>query len=147
MYIVHTNKYPQNFRHAFKLAKGGGMNLMGTSSVNPLEIFWELDEFQIVNLCLIIMSTFEGSTNRVERNESFDSFASVDFLVESLPVEEEKEGKLEPSAMRLKELAGEIFEPLLAEDKNRFVLFPIKHHDVSVESVFILRISFYLPNC
>ena len=93
------------------------------------------------------MSTFEGSTNRVERNESFDSFASVDFLVESLPVEEEKEGKLEPSAMRLKELAGEIFEPLLAEDKNRFVLFPIKHHDVSVESVFILRISFYLPNC
>lgn len=86
------------------------------------------------------MSAFEGSTSRVARNESFDSFASVDFLVESLPVEEEKEGKLEPSAMRLKELAGEIVEPLLAEDKNRFVLFPIKHHDVSMDSLFILRV-------
>jgi hypothetical protein len=36
------------------------------------------------------------------------------------------------SEFKLKELRGELLpEPLLQEDKNRFVLFPIKHDDVN----------------
>lgn len=36
------------------------------------------------------------------------------------------------SEFKMKELNGELLpEPLLQEDKTRFVLFPIKHNDVS----------------
>ena len=71
------------------------------------------------------------STFAVPRYESFDSIASVDFLVEELSLDETKDGSEPvPSAMRKREIAGEIKEPLLEEDKSRFVLFPIKHHDV-----------------
>ena len=72
------------------------------------------------------------STFAVPRHESFDSIASVDFLVDELALNETKDSSLpEKSAMRLREIAGEIVEPLLTEDKSRFVLFPIKHKDVS----------------
>lgn len=38
---------------------------------------------------------------------------------------------LTPSDFKLKELNGELLpEPLLATDRTRFVLFPIKHNDV-----------------
>ena len=38
---------------------------------------------------------------------------------------------IRPSAMQKKELAGLLkAEPLLVENKNRFVLFPIKYQDV-----------------
>lgn len=77
------------------------------------------------------MSDFavEGAS-RVARNESFDSIASVDFLVDSMTLESESKTEMTQSAMRLREIAGEIKEPLLMEDKSRFVLFPIKHHDI-----------------
>ena len=39
--------------------------------------------------------------------------------------------KPKPSAMKLKELSGEIpVEDLLKENDKRFVLFPIKHHEI-----------------
>jgi hypothetical protein len=44
------------------------------------------------------------------------------------------EKKIRPNAteFKQKELRGELLpEPLLVEDKTRFVLFPIKHNDVS----------------
>jgi len=69
---------------------------------------------------------------KVNRNESFDSL-SCDFLIDEL--EHTRLGTDSPtpkvSDFRKKELAGEIVEPLLAADPSRFVLFPIKHHDVS----------------
>jgi hypothetical protein len=69
---------------------------------------------------------------KVARNESFDSI-SCDFLIDEL--ENCRLGSDSPtptvSEFRKKELKGELKEPLLAEDKGRFVLFPIKHHDVS----------------
>ena len=78
------------------------------------------------------MAEFNSEDVKVVRNESFDSIASVDFLVEELAAEETK---MAPTANRLREIAGEIKEPLLMEDKSRFVLFPIKHHDVSFLSL------------
>jgi hypothetical protein len=45
----------------------------------------------------------------------------------------EKSMDLNVTEFRQRELRGEIpVEPLLKEDKTRFVLFPIKHDDVSV---------------
>ena len=78
------------------------------------------------------MSGFEA--NRVQRVDSEASIESVDFLVESLEktplIGEDKLPKV--SEHRMKEMNGELEpEPLLVEDKNRFVLFPIKHKDVS----------------
>jgi len=68
---------------------------------------------------------------KVSRNESFDSI-SCDFLIEGL--ENTRLGTDSPtpqvSEFRKKELRGEIVEPLLAADPSRFVLFPIRHHDV-----------------
>ena len=70
----------------------------------------------------------------MQRVDSETSIESVDFLVETLEKTplggEDKLPKV--SEHRLKEMNGELEpEPLLAEDKNRFVLFPIKHNDVS----------------
>ena len=78
------------------------------------------------------MSEFEGT--RVTRVDSMESIDSVDFLVDSLEqtslVSEDKQPQV--SEHRKLELAGKLApEPLLIEDKNRFVLFPIKHTDVS----------------
>ena len=69
--------------------------------------------------------------SKVNRNESFDSI-SCDFLIDEL--ENSRLGADSPtpqmSEFRKKELRGEIVEPLLVADPGRFVLFPIKHHDV-----------------
>ena len=72
------------------------------------------------------MSEFEA--NRVKRVDSETSIESVDFLVESLEktplCPEDRLPKV--SEHRKKEMNGELMpEPLLTEDKNRFVLFPI----------------------
>jgi hypothetical protein len=90
------------------------------------------------------MSDFavEGAS-RVARNESFDSIASVDFLVDSMTLESESKTEMTQSAMRLREIAGEIKEPLLMEDKSRFVLFPIKHHDVSLFIMMFLSFNLF----
>jgi len=68
---------------------------------------------------------------KISRNESFDSI-SCDFLIDGL--ENTRLGAESPtpqmSEFRKKELRGEIKEPLLVADPGRFVLFPIKHHDV-----------------
>jgi hypothetical protein len=82
-----------------------------------------------------------SNETKVNRNESFDSL-SCDFLIDEL--EHTRLGTDSPtpkvSDFRKKELAGELVEPLLAADSNRFVLFPIKHHDVST---ILLRIIHY----
>ena len=58
-----------------------------------------------------------------------DSIPEVDFLNESF--HDEVENLDVPSEFKVKELNCELLpEPLLAEDKTRFVLFPIKQPDV-----------------
>ncbi len=58
------------------------------------------------------------------RSDSFD----IDTIKEDL-MNLEKENMV--SEYKTKELKGELLpEPLLLEDKSRFVLFPIKHTDV-----------------
>ena len=63
------------------------------------------------------------------RTESFESIPDVDFMVQSI---EADLASFDISDFRVKEAAGELFpEPLLVPDSSRFVLFPIKHSDVS----------------
>jgi hypothetical protein len=69
----------------------------------------------------------------IPRSDSLDSIPSVDFLIETL--EHEVLALQEPtiSEFKRKETNGELqVEPLLTPDKSRFVLFPIKHTDVSI---------------
>ena len=72
------------------------------------------------------------------RSESFDTIPSVGFL--DICVVED----LSPntaSEFKIREQNGELLpEPLLAEDKSRFVLFPIKHNDVWVSAPNIIRL-------
>jgi hypothetical protein len=83
------------------------------------------------------MASFERAS--VPRSDSLESIESVDFLVESLEnadLSANAEGPV-MSEHRLKEKNGELLpEPLLVEDKQRFVLFPIKHHDVRLNPLF-----------
>ena len=61
-----------------------------------------------------------------------DSIPEVDFLNESF--HDEVENLDVPSEFKVKELNCELLpEPLLAEDKTRFVLFPIKQPDVILQ--------------
>lgn len=63
------------------------------------------------------------------RTESFESIPDVDFMVQSI---EADLASFDISDFRVKEAAGELLpEPLLVPDSSRFVLFPIKHSDVS----------------
>ena len=72
----------------------------------------------------------------ITRIDSIESIASVDFLEEILV----KDKPIELITIFKKmELNGEMKpEPLLIEDKQRFVLFPIKHNDVSLDSYLII---------
>lgn len=66
----------------------------------------------------------------MQRSDSFDSIPEVEFIKDALS---EECRNVEPyiSEFKKKELNGELLpEPLLVEDKSRFVLFPIKHPDV-----------------
>ena len=77
------------------------------------------------------------ATTPVTRTDSLESIESVDFLVEGLEKAQLSSGdsRVQVSEHRLKEKNGELLpEPLLIEDKQRFVLFPIKHHDVRIVS-------------
>ena len=49
------------------------------------------------------------------------------------PGNEKMQSLMHCSDFKQREMRGELApEPLLTEDKTRFVLFPIKHHDVSL---------------
>jgi hypothetical protein len=66
------------------------------------------------------------------RTPSEESFPDVDFINESLQEFNVSDDSLKVTEFRLKEMSAEFKpEPLLNEDKSRFVLFPIKHQDVS----------------
>ena len=87
------------------------------------------------------MSSFADTP--VMRVDSMESIESVDFLVESLEKAQLSGGddRVQVSEQRMKEKNGTLLpEPLLIEDKQRFVLFPIKHKDVSL-SVYSLHIA------
>lgn len=64
-----------------------------------------------------------------DRSDSFDSIPELDFIKDMM--KDELAANDQVSEYRRRELNGELLpEPLLAEDKSRFVLFPIKHTDV-----------------
>ena len=65
----------------------------------------------------------------MERLPRKDSFPEIDFLTILDDISEEETC----SEFRQKEKAGQLLpEPLLIGDNSRFVLFPIKHTDVSI---------------
>ena len=77
------------------------------------------------------MSNNLESTSPCPSNESETDFPSIEFLniknTLLLPGE-----KPEITSFKRFESSGNFIpEPLLSEDKSRFVLFPIKHPDVS----------------
>ena len=77
---------------------------------------------------------------RTESVSPVDSFPDVGFVVQEIVEEEEEEVALlnQPSEFKIMEANGTLLpEPLLIEDKSRFVLFPIKHADVRyIDSLF-----------
>lgn len=69
---------------------------------------------------------------KVTRSESMD-FPEINFLKVSPEEEMEITHTAVVSEFRKKELAGELQpEPLLVENKHRYVLFPIQYDDVSL---------------
>jgi hypothetical protein len=72
----------------------------------------------------------EKNNTRREKSDSFDSIPDIG-LFKSLDLNE-SDDKENMSVFKLKEINGQMKpEPILTEDKSRFVLFPIKHTDVS----------------
>lgn len=70
---------------------------------------------------------------RSTRSTSFDSIPEVEFLQKMLEKDLNDAKDQLISDFKHKENRGELLpEPLLMEDKSRFVLFPIKHNDVSI---------------
>lgn len=69
----------------------------------------------------------------MQRSDSFDSIPEVEFIHDVLADESRAlDHQSAISAFKVRENNGEMLpEPLLVEDKSRFVLFPIKHPDVS----------------
>lgn len=68
---------------------------------------------------------------RSTRSTSFDSIPEVEFLQKMLEKDLNDAKDQLISEFKRKENNGELLpEPLLMEDKSRFVLFPIKHNDV-----------------
>ena len=66
-----------------------------------------------------------------KRSDSFESIPDVEFIKQTLVEEMASCNVNIVSEFKKKELNGELKpEPLLIEDKGRFVLFPIKHADV-----------------
>ena len=66
------------------------------------------------------------------QSESYDFFPIEDFVLNSPLLHDTTVIVDVVSENKKKELRGELLpEPLLKEDKSRFVLFPIKHNDVS----------------
>jgi len=66
----------------------------------------------------------------MQRSDSFESIPDVEFI-KTMLAEENKALDNSISLFKVKENNMELLpEPLLIEDKSRFVLFPIKHTDV-----------------
>ena len=66
------------------------------------------------------------------RSASFESIPEVDFIKQMVDDEINDINKILVSDFKKLELEGKLLpEPLLTADKSRFVLFPIKHTDVS----------------
>lgn len=76
--------------------------------------------------------TDSSSEMRMERVVSFDSIPEAAFMGDIVMEELRKvEDQLKMTEHKALELAGfAVAEPLLMEDKTRFVLFPIKHADI-----------------
>jgi hypothetical protein len=70
---------------------------------------------------------------QLERNDSFASIPTVDFMKDLIDGELKEIDQMQITDFRRKENEGLMEpEPLLIADKSRFVLFPIKHTDVSL---------------
>jgi hypothetical protein len=84
------------------------------------------------------MSSSSTPTERsASRSNSFDSIPEVDFLQRMVAQELSAIETQMISEFKLKEKNGELLpEPLLTEDKSRFVLFPIQNPDVSAIDFF-----------
>lgn len=73
-----------------------------------------------------------------QKSDSLESLPEAGFISEMI---HNHQGQIiAPASLvseyKMKELNGEFLpEPLLLEDKTRFVLFPIKHNDVSSTAV------------
>jgi hypothetical protein len=77
---------------------------------------------------------------RSTRSTSFDSIPEVEFLQKMLEKDLNDAKDQLISDFKHKENRGELLpEPLLMEDKSRFVLFPIKHTDVSTFEIQIFE--------
>jgi hypothetical protein len=75
----------------------------------------------------------ENILTKSARSDSFESIPEADFLIQIVSDELDKLAAEElVSDYKKKEMIKELLpEPLLMEDKSRFVLFPIKNTDVS----------------
>jgi hypothetical protein len=85
-------------------------------------------------------------TTRMEKSDSFSSIPDIG-LFQSMTFDDiEKENM---SEFKMMEKKGQLKpEPLLIEDKSRFVLFPIKHTDVSSQMflTFVFIILTFFPS-
>ena len=71
-------------------------------------------------------------SSMTSRSASFESIPEVDFIKQMVDDEINDINKILVSDFKKLELEGKLLpEPLLTADKSRFVLFPIKHTDVS----------------
>jgi len=84
-------------------------------------------------------------SNSVDSVATSDSNGTTDTFPEATFIKSmDLNASLEPSSsvqvteFRQLEKTGQLeVEPLLKEDKSRFVLFPIQHKDVSLKNIFI----------
>ena len=68
----------------------------------------------------------------IQRTESLDTIPSAGFEITVKSLIDDMNNAMMVSEFKRMEANGELKpEPLLMEDKSRFVLFPIKHNDVS----------------
>lgn len=80
----------------------------------------------------------------MQRSDSFESIPEVEFIKDVI-AEENKALDNSISLFKLRENNKELLpEPLLTEDKSRFVLFPIKHTDVSFDQNHLTSSPFIL---
>eukprot|EP00598_Pedospumella_elongata_P000405 CAMPEP_0184974140 /NCGR_PEP_ID=MMETSP1098-20130426/5684_1 /TAXON_ID=89044 /ORGANISM="Spumella elongata, Strain CCAP 955/1" /LENGTH=371 /DNA_ID=CAMNT_0027496669 /DNA_START=41 /DNA_END=1156 /DNA_ORIENTATION=+ len=71
------------------------------------------------------------SSDTCSRSESFESIPEVEFLKQIISEQVDDINKSLMTEFKKLEIAGKLLpEPLLIPDKSRFVLFPIKHHDI-----------------
>lgn len=93
----------------------------------------KVHNFQTRFNCFLLSNTVHLSNmDSSSRSESFESIPEVDFLRQIVNDELDSVNKSLVSDFKKLEMSGKLQpEPLLTADKSRFVLFPIKHNDVS----------------